>query len=175
VFFCTDSEAWHELARIYLKLHMYDNAACCYEELILAEPQNYHFYVKYAEIKYTAGGLENLRIALNYYSTAIELCKENNLAAFYGLLLTMDAISSKDSNNSILNESTSIAVWAKKHILEQYTSSPSLKLVAESLELLQNSNFSSKSQKAVVKEEKKPQQNVDVKKIVGKNIKQKKK
>lgn len=38
-----------------LILFRYKNAAFCYEELLLAWPQNHHYFSRYAEILYTIG------------------------------------------------------------------------------------------------------------------------
>lgn len=48
--FVSDAEAWLELADLYFSLNMFQNAAFCMEELITISPQNYHYYVKYAEV-----------------------------------------------------------------------------------------------------------------------------
>ena len=38
--FCTDAEAWEELASLYLSLQMTKQACFCYEEMILIQPQS---------------------------------------------------------------------------------------------------------------------------------------
>jgi tetratricopeptide (TPR) repeat protein len=50
--FMGDTDAWQELAELYLDQQMYQRAAFCYEELMLAFPQNYHFCTKYAEVSF---------------------------------------------------------------------------------------------------------------------------
>jgi tetratricopeptide (TPR) repeat protein len=65
----------------------YEKATFCYEELLMALPQNYHLYVRYADLLYSIGGLDNLEMARKYYSFALELSTENNIKALYGLAL----------------------------------------------------------------------------------------
>jgi len=92
--FMADTEAWQELAELYLSLQSYKNAAFCYEELIAAYPQVHHYYVKYAEILYTLGGDINLELARKYFAFSLELTAENNTRGFYGLLMTTHALGS---------------------------------------------------------------------------------
>jgi len=133
--FMADAEAWGELADIYLGLQSYSNACFCFEELILAFPQNYHYYVKYAEIKYTMGGASNLVEALKYYSLSLELSKENNLRAYYGLILTVHALKSVKSYE-VSTEAQELATWAASEIKSFYKQSKKLPVVLESLKEL---------------------------------------
>ncbi|CAH8540900.1 unnamed protein product [Schistosoma turkestanicum] len=89
--FMSDYEAWNKLADLYLSECDYKHAAFCMEELILSNPSNHLYYQRYAEIKYTEGGNENLELARAYYSQACLLCP-NNLRSLYGLLLTCSAL-----------------------------------------------------------------------------------
>ncbi|CAH8587647.1 unnamed protein product [Schistosoma intercalatum] len=89
--FMSDFEAWNELADLYLSECDYKHAAFCMEEMILSNPSNHLYYQRYAEIKYTEGGTENLELARAYYSQACLLCP-NNLRSLYGLLLTCSAL-----------------------------------------------------------------------------------
>uniref|UniRef100_A0A6B2L9P1 ER membrane protein complex subunit 2 n=1 Tax=Arcella intermedia TaxID=1963864 RepID=A0A6B2L9P1_9EUKA len=154
--FSTDNEAWGELSHLYLRMNMFENAAYCYEELILSDPQNYHYYTKYAEIKYTQGGLENLQTALNYFSSSIELCQENNLTAFYGLILAVDAITARNPNCVILHEGTPVAEWAKAEIKKKYEKAPKdiQEVVFASLEVLETSTLPKSKAPAKVEEKK---------------------
>eukprot|EP00238_Polyblepharides_amylifera_P014786 CAMPEP_0196576020 /NCGR_PEP_ID=MMETSP1081-20130531/5388_1 /TAXON_ID=36882 /ORGANISM="Pyramimonas amylifera, Strain CCMP720" /LENGTH=246 /DNA_ID=CAMNT_0041894507 /DNA_START=35 /DNA_END=772 /DNA_ORIENTATION=+ len=83
--FMADVEAWAELADIYLENEMYQQAAFCMEELVVAAPHNYLFHLRYAEILYTWGGAENLRLALKYFSAAVELTTGACLRALTGM------------------------------------------------------------------------------------------
>jgi len=92
--FMSDTDAWQELAELYLEQQMYKFAALCYEELLLATPGNYHLHSKYAEIVYTLGGYDNLRLSRKYFAHSLEMNDTNNVRALYGLLMTCIAISS---------------------------------------------------------------------------------
>ncbi|EGG18277.1 hypothetical protein DFA_03771 [Cavenderia fasciculata] len=94
--FMIDPEAWLELAHLNIKLLSFKNAMFCYEELILAAPINYIYYVKYAELIYSIGGAENYIVALKYYTHSLELnnhtSQDNaipptNLTALYGIIM----------------------------------------------------------------------------------------
>lgn len=50
--FAIDTEAWLELADLYLSMNLFQYASFCLEELITLAPQNYHYYVKYAEVRF---------------------------------------------------------------------------------------------------------------------------
>lgn len=82
----SDQEAWYELCDLYLKEQEYAKAAFCMEELILHNPHNHLIYQRYAEIKYSQGGFENIETAKVYFSQAAKL-NSNNMRALYGLLL----------------------------------------------------------------------------------------
>lgn len=80
-----DHEAWAELCALYLDQHLYEQAAFCCEELVLLQPANHIWILKYAEILYT---LNNLPLALKHYCKVLELCTDN-VRALYGLQLVM--------------------------------------------------------------------------------------
>ncbi|KAJ3011650.1 ER membrane complex subunit 2 [Thoreauomyces humboldtii] len=79
--FMQDTEAWSELATLYLKEGMVDRAAFCYEELVMLRPQNHLHHVRYAEACYTLGRWD---VAVRHYCAALELCRDN-ARALYGL------------------------------------------------------------------------------------------
>lgn len=78
-----DAEGWSELCNLYLAQHLYEQAAFCCEELILLQPANHIWYLKYAEILYT---VNNLPLALKHYCKVLELCTDH-VRALYGLQL----------------------------------------------------------------------------------------
>ncbi|KDP23644.1 hypothetical protein JCGZ_23477 [Jatropha curcas] len=90
--FMADSDAWRELAEIYVSLQMYKQAAFCYEELILSQPTVPVYHLAYAEVLYTLGGLENLQAAKKYYASTIELTGGKNTRALLGICLCTSAI-----------------------------------------------------------------------------------
>jgi tetratricopeptide (TPR) repeat protein len=82
-----DQEAWLELCDLYVNEGEYGRAAFCLEEVILLNPHCHFYHQKYAEIRYTMGGLDNLDLARSYFSQAVKL-KGDNVRALYGLVLT---------------------------------------------------------------------------------------
>ncbi|KER33685.1 hypothetical protein T265_00567 [Opisthorchis viverrini] len=89
--FMSDFEAWNELTDLYLVEGDFKHAAFCMEELILSNPHNHLYCQRYAEIKYTEGGSENLELARAYFSRSCQL-NPNNLRSLYGLLLACSAL-----------------------------------------------------------------------------------
>ncbi|KAJ1729787.1 tetratricopeptide repeat domain-containing protein, partial [Coemansia biformis] len=83
-----DFEAWLELSSLYLRQHLYPQAAFCLEEVILQQPANHYFHLCYAEINYTMGCLD---VALKEYLRVVELSTDN-VRGFYGVKLTVDRI-----------------------------------------------------------------------------------
>ncbi|CDH59800.1 er membrane protein complex subunit 2 [Lichtheimia corymbifera JMRC:FSU:9682] len=84
-----DQEAWSELCNMYLDQHLYEQAAFCCEELIVQQPANHIWYLKYAEILYTMG---QLALALKHYCKVLELCTDH-VRALYGLHLCATKLS----------------------------------------------------------------------------------
>lgn len=84
--FMSDQEAWHELCDLYLQEQEYAKAAFCMEELILHNPHSHLIFQRYAEIKYSQGGFDNMELAKTYFAQAAKL-NPNNIRALYGLLL----------------------------------------------------------------------------------------
>ncbi|XKL62742.1 hypothetical protein PGB90_002575 [Kerria lacca] len=90
--FMIDQDAWNELCDLYLNEQEYAKAAFCMEELILQNPHNHLFHLRFAEIKYTQGGIDNLELALAYYCQALKL-SPSNMRALFGLYLSAKYIS----------------------------------------------------------------------------------
>lgn len=82
----SDQEAWQELCDLYLQEQDYAKAAFCTEELILHNPHNHLIHQRYAEIKYTQGGFDNMELARSYFSQALKL-NPRNMRALYGVYL----------------------------------------------------------------------------------------
>ncbi|KAG8649730.1 ER membrane protein complex subunit 2 isoform X1 [Manihot esculenta] len=100
--FMADSDAWRELAEIYVSLQMYKQAAFCYEELILSQPTVPLYHLAYADVLYTLGGLENLQAAKKYYSSTIELTGGKNTRALFGICLVSSLSFSLDNQEVML-------------------------------------------------------------------------
>ncbi|KAF9987910.1 ER membrane complex subunit 2 [Modicella reniformis] len=79
----TDFEGWLHLADLYLEELMYSQAAFCMEEVIMLQPQNHIFHLKYAEILYAQ---ENIGLALKQFCRVVELCKDH-VRGLYGIKL----------------------------------------------------------------------------------------
>merc|ERR1711976_664094 len=119
--FMADGEAWMELSDLYVLEQDYAKAAFCCEELILQHPHNHLYYQRYAEIRYTQGGFEQLEQAKIYYCHAIRL-NPNNMRALYGLLLTASQlVSSPKCTAQKKREYTKSVKWTSEQITKQYT------------------------------------------------------
>lgn len=115
-----DFEAWNELCLLYLTECDYKKAAFCMEELILSNPHNHVFMSKYAEIKYTEGGTENMEIAMSYFSQALQL-NPNNLRAIYGLYLSANNLTQTTKNTTKTKKHyQELSQWAWKEIMNRY-------------------------------------------------------
>lgn len=84
--FMSDQEGWSELCDLYLGEGDYAKAVFCAEELILHTPHNFFVHQRLADIRYTMGGLDNLKLAVAYYSQAYTL-NNASLRALCGLFL----------------------------------------------------------------------------------------
>jgi len=120
--FMSDQEAWHELCDLYLQEQEYGKAAICIEELILHNPHNHLLHQRYAEIKYSQGGFDNLLLAKAYFCQAIKL-NPNNIRALYGLLLTTNNIALSPKYPVLKKkELIKLSEWAANEIDRQYKS-----------------------------------------------------
>ncbi|KAJ1529292.1 hypothetical protein ONE63_006089 [Megalurothrips usitatus] len=119
--FMSDQEAWQELCELYLIEQDYAKAAFCMEELILHNPHNHLIHQRYADIKYTQGGLENMEIARAHYALALKL-NQNNMRALYGALLTATNVlsMSKSLPAPKKKECSKLIAWASKQIRNRY-------------------------------------------------------
>lgn len=82
--FMADFEAWQELSDFYIQELDFNKAAFCVEELILHNPHNHLLHQRYADIRYSQGGQENVEMARAYYCHALKL-NPNNMRALYGV------------------------------------------------------------------------------------------
>lgn len=118
--FMADHDAWRELAETYVFLQKYNQAAFCYEELLLMQTSNVLWHLRYAEVQYTLGGLENLKIAKKYYASAIKLSGGKNLRALYGVCLCAAAINQGKGRNKDEKESSDLQTLAASAIIKEY-------------------------------------------------------
>ena len=107
---------------LYILQQDYQKAGFCCEEMILQNPHNHLYYQKFAEIKYTEGGFENMVLAKTYYCHAIKL-NPINMRALYGLVLTLTQLmSSTKVRAEEKAKYTKLHDWASKQILNRYKS-----------------------------------------------------
>ncbi|BFZ62774.1 Inositol phosphatase SIW14 [Saitoella coloradoensis] len=66
-----DSEAWSELADLYIQLEMHQQAAFCLEELLVLNPHAHTVAARYAELALRMG---DYNLALKQFCRAVELC-----------------------------------------------------------------------------------------------------
>lgn len=109
--FGADDEAWAVLGHWYAELMKHSLAAFCFEELVLAQPQDADAHNRLAEACYTAGDFVKAR---RHFAAACELAKGHNLRCLYGLVACSWAQSSSE------NSSSGIASLAGAHLLNVY-------------------------------------------------------
>ncbi|KAK2169285.1 hypothetical protein NP493_1197g00077 [Ridgeia piscesae] len=122
--FMSDTDSWMELCDLYLMEQDYSKAAFCIEELILSNPRNHLFHQKYAEVKYTQGGQDNMECACKYFAQAIKL-NPTNMRALFGLFLAASTIaSSQKTNAKSKKDAIKYAAWAAQQISLKYKELP---------------------------------------------------
>lgn len=115
-----DFEAWQELSELYITEQDFSKASFCVEELILHNPHNHLLHQRYADIKYTIGGYENLELAKSYYCQSLKL-NPNNMRALYGLFLaTTNLASSPKCSNQKKKDYLKLAEWSSNEIKKRY-------------------------------------------------------
>jgi tetratricopeptide (TPR) repeat protein len=128
--FMSDQEAWSELCDLYLSEADYSRAAFCAEELILHNPHNFFVHQRLADIRYTMGGIENLKMAVSYYTEALKL-NADSMRALFGLFL---AASSLGTNQRVpapdKKEYTRVMHWAADEVSKRYNEKGEAKEVA---------------------------------------------
>jgi len=83
-------------------------------------------YSKYADILYTMGGYDNLRLARKYYAQSLDLCQTTNIRSFYGLIMCTIAIEGTKQGKQDIErnqdpENNALFNWAFKALKEKYT------------------------------------------------------
>nr|XP_023014495.1 ER membrane protein complex subunit 2-A-like isoform X2 [Leptinotarsa decemlineata] len=135
--FMADVEAWQELSELYLNEHDYGKAAFCVEELILHNPHNHLLHQRYADIKYSQGGLDNIEIARTYYYQALKL-NPKNMRALYGIYLSTSALLNNQKIFTGKKKEAAIKIidWSLKEIKNRYAEVSSAE-IEESLAALE--------------------------------------
>lgn len=93
--FSTDTEAWHELAELYIEAGSLQRAAFCFEELMLANPRSMYHVLTYAELLYSIGDYD---LSRKYFSLAAYL-DGSCLRALWGLVAVNLQLAEKDKAN----------------------------------------------------------------------------
>jgi len=121
-----DADAWIDLASIYVATCEYRFAAFCYEDLILLQPYNWLYHIKYAEVLYSMGGNDNVELAKKEYMQAYELKPDSNARALYGICLCASTLGAgnygKQSSAHIKRDLLNEFEWASAKLKELYTS-----------------------------------------------------
>lgn len=117
--FLGDIEAWLELAELYTVEFDLNQAGYCVEEVILTNPLNYLYHLKYAEICYSRGE-DYWDSAAKHYTKVLTLNRDC-VRALYGVILTFYAIM-KFSKQNLQTKESSLVEWARGRLVEVYTS-----------------------------------------------------
>ena len=81
-----DAGAWYELSEIHLAFGEYAEAAHCCEELVMLKPTSCIYHNRLADVYYSLGGEENLRLARKHYTMSLNYqAPDINVQALYGL------------------------------------------------------------------------------------------
>ncbi|CAH1183256.1 unnamed protein product [Phaedon cochleariae] len=119
--FMADVEAWQELSELYISEHEYSKAAFCVEELILHNPHNHLLHQRYADIRYSQGGMENIELARTYYNQSYKL-NPKNIRALYGSYLTTTALlNSQKVSGKKKDAAVKVVDWCLKEIKKRYS------------------------------------------------------
>lgn len=93
-----DADAWLELADVYEKKLNFEKTIYCYEELLLLDPKEFSVYQKLAELHFTIGKLDNLKIAKKYFCLLLNV-NDMALRALWGLLHTCRVLIKLEKGN----------------------------------------------------------------------------
>lgn len=81
---CQDLTIDH-IIRLWHFVNRYAQAAFCMEEVLMLQPQNHIFHLKYAEILYTQ---DNIQLALKQFCRVVELCRDH-VRGLYGMKMVI--------------------------------------------------------------------------------------
>ncbi|KAK5805465.1 hypothetical protein F5H01DRAFT_353777 [Linnemannia elongata] len=116
----TDFEGWLQLADLYLDELMYAQAAFCMEEVLMLQPQNHIFHLKYAEILYTQ---DNIQLALKQFCRVVELCGDH-VRGLYGIKMCasrlLKAAPSKDTAATSQEDLEAMDLLATERLIALY-------------------------------------------------------
>ncbi|KAL6625052.1 hypothetical protein U3516DRAFT_892683 [Neocallimastix sp. 'constans'] len=126
-----DEDAWLQLADLYLQDNQCQQAAYCIEEVILTDPRNHLYHLRYADIMLCLG---KYQMASKYYCKALDLCKDN-VRALYGILYSNEyLLKAKAEDKSTSDETIKALIdLAKEELAKLYKKSPCEEVVKEFL------------------------------------------
>jgi len=116
--FSIDVDAWEELGELHVKNGGLREAAYCYEEVLILEPENFRHFTTVAEVYYSLGGKENFLLARKYYAHSLWLNKDQNLRSLYGLHATTTALASIKGGNTPDNQE--LLDWVVRQLCDTY-------------------------------------------------------
>lgn len=134
-----DTDAWLELADIYIQKQNFTKALFCLEEQVAHAPRNYLVNLRYAECLYSAArssdSLGDLQLARKYFSHAAILKEKPCVRALFGLVTCCAQIEKLLAANRKLEDSKNAMVHetAKKQLRQVYAAeaTPQLATLAE--------------------------------------------
>lgn len=127
-----DEQAWLQLSDLYMAENMCQQAAYCIEEVILINPKNHLYFLRYADIMCC---LCKYQVASKYYCQALELSK-NNVRALYGILYTnQNLLKVKDEDKTTSDETIKALIdLAKEELTKIYKKTPNESIIKEYLQ-----------------------------------------
>jgi len=108
----TDAEAHAELVDLYLDENEFLKASVACEQLLLLEPENWAYNIKYADVLCR---VQRYGIARKYYAKSLNVKEDDNLRAALGMLLCFNYVT--EANDSKLRQYLQMYVtqiYAKK-------------------------------------------------------------
>eukprot|EP00939_MAST-03C_sp_MAST-3C-sp1_P005168 g5168.t1 len=132
----TDVFAWQQLAKMYVSVGAYEQAAFCYEELMTITPREPLYHTMYAELMYAVGrnDADSLREARRYFALSVDSKfrgTERNVRALVGMAMSaaaLDAVKGKrkegaETDDGVLNRK--LHKFAAAHLKTVYDNSAS--------------------------------------------------
>jgi tetratricopeptide (TPR) repeat protein len=80
-----DYQAWYEAGKLHARQGAFSKAAFCFEEVLMHHPADLQTQLVLADCLYACGGVENIRYALKYYSSVVELTDGSNVKSLMGV------------------------------------------------------------------------------------------
>jgi len=123
--FMADEEAWLDLANMYIRAGLIEQAVFCLEDVLLADRYNMHMFTKYADAMYTQG---DYITAKKYYVYSLSISSGvRNIRALFGLcqacsVLEITKAAVPQTQNQRLFE------WGERTIIRHYLTADKTKL-----------------------------------------------